>query len=199
MSRGEQFNIRLGLLFSRLGVPPNLWTALSLIPALAGFNALYHQNLLTGLVFFILSDVFDAIDGAVARVTKSVSNLGAFLDVVIERYVEMLYYLGLLFYLKDMPEFLMPNYLWIIFLVFGALMIPLIKTYADHKGVVTDSEEHMRMEGLYGRNGRVVLMYMGMLLGCFNEMWLLYVVALTTVLVNTAALQRIFYVVRRRS
>ncbi|MBM3309476.1 MAG: CDP-alcohol phosphatidyltransferase family protein [Candidatus Altiarchaeales archaeon] len=196
---GEQINIKIGLLFSKLGVPPNLWTLLSLIPALAGFNALLNQNLFAGLFYFVLSDILDVIDGAVARVTKSVSNLGAFLDGVMERYVEMLLYTGLLFYLWSAKPFILPNALWIVFLVFGALMIPYIKAYADHKKLVTEREEQRRMEGLYGRNGRILLMYFGMLLGCVNAMWLVYTIALTAFLVNLAALQRVFYVIKRRA
>jgi len=200
MSRiGEQLNITLGLLFSKLGLPPNLWTLLSLIPAFLGFAALYHQNLALGLVLFALSDVFDAVDGAVARVTKSVSNLGAFLDGVIERYVEALLYFGLLFYTQNLQTFLMPNYLWIAMLIFGALMVTFVVAYADHKSLIADKEYQKRMEGRLGRNSRIILLYAGMLLGCFNSIWLVYTIAVTSVFVNVAALRRVFYVIRQES
>lgn len=195
---GEQLNIRLGMLFSRLGITPNVWTLLSIAPALAGFTLLYNGRLLEGLVCFIVSDVIDAIDGAVARVTSSTSNLGAFLDGVTERYLELLLYTGLFFYVGRISDGAVPNTLAVFMLAFGALMIAYVKAYADHRRVMTDAEELRRIEGLYGRNSRVVLTYAGMILGVFDPLWLVYAIGFLAVIVNLAALQRVFYVVLRR-
>jgi phosphatidylglycerophosphate synthase len=195
---GEQINIRLGMLFSRLGITPNVWTLLSIAPALAGFTLLCKGNLLGGLLCFILSDVIDAIDGAVARVTSSTSNLGAFLDGITERYLELLLYAGLFFYVQRMPEGAVPNTLAVFMLAFGALMIPYVKAYADHRKVITDAEELKKLDGVYGRNSRVVLTYTGMVLGVFNPLWLVYAIGFLAAIVNLAALQRVFYVVLRR-
>lgn len=194
----EQFNIKLGLLFSKLGLPPNLWTVLSLIPALGGFAALYYHNLFAALILFVFSGVIDAIDGAVARVTNSVSNLGAFLNGVIESYVEIFFYIGLFFYIQGSVDFIIPNSLWVLLLVFGSIMPTFIKAYADHKKVITDAESHKRMEGVFGRTGRLIMTYIGMFLGCYDIKWLIYVIALTALLSNLAAIQRVIYVVKKR-
>lgn len=194
---GEQLNIKLGMLFSRLGIPPNVWTLLSIAPALAGFTLLYKGNLLGGLLCFALSDVMDAIDGAVARVTNSTSNLGAFLDGITERYLEILLYGGLFFYLRDMPDGMIPNTLAVFLLAFGALMIAYVKAYADHRRVITDAEELKKMDGVWGRNSRVVLTYAGMLAGLFNPIWLTYAITILAVAVNLTALQRVIYVTKK--
>ncbi|MDD5112024.1 MAG: CDP-alcohol phosphatidyltransferase family protein [Candidatus Altiarchaeota archaeon] len=193
---GEQLNIRLGMLFSRLGIPPNVWTLLSVAPALAGFIFLYKGDLLGGLVCFALSDILDAIDGAVARVTNSASNLGAFLDGVAERYMEILLYGGLFFYMKDLPSIIFPNALAVFLLAFGALMIAYVKAYADHKKVITDIDELRKLDGRWGRNSRVVLTYAGMLAGVFSPVLLAYAITLLAIAVNLTALQRVIYVTR---
>ena len=81
-----------------LGLSPNAWTMLSLVPALAGMAALMDGRLAWGLVLFALSAFLDIVDGTVARVTNQATAKGAFLDGVVDRYVELLLYLGLLFY-----------------------------------------------------------------------------------------------------
>ncbi|MEA1925167.1 MAG: CDP-alcohol phosphatidyltransferase family protein [Candidatus Altiarchaeota archaeon] len=191
----EWFSVKLGTLFARLGLSPNIWTIMALVPALVGFFALYYGYLLYALIFFIISGAIDAIDGAVARVSGSVTELGAFLDGVIDRYVEILLYIGLLFYLKTVDEVLLVPYeVWIVLLVYGALMPSFVRAYADHRNVITADDEHKRMGGLLERAERLTLIYVGMLLGLFQGLWLLYIVILTAILANLTAFERIYYV-----
>jgi len=89
-----------------------------------------------------------------------------------------------------------PSQVWIVLLVYGALMPTFIRAYADHRGVVTDPEKHKRMGGLIERFERLTLLYLGMALGLFNAQLLLSVVAATAVLSNYTALQRLSYVIR---
>lgn len=191
----EGLSVALGIVFAKVGISPNMWTLLALAPALLGFLALASGNLLAGLLLFIVSGLIDAIDGAVARVTKSVSSLGAFLDGVIDRYVEMALYLGLSFYLWN-THFIVASQVWIILLVFGALMPTFVRAYADHKGVVTDPEKQRKMGGLIERFERLMLIYAGMFLGLSNTYFLVMTVALVAVLANFTAFQRIYAVIR---
>ncbi len=192
----EKLSVKLGLLFSHVGLSPNTWTVLAIIPALIGFVSLvmYH-NLLWALLFFMASGIIDAIDGGVARVTSRVSAMGAFLDGVIDRYVEFLLYLGLLFFLMaGEPDFLVPSYVWINILLFGAIMPTFIRAYADHRKVVTDPRDLRRMGGLLERAERLTLLYIGLLLGMFNAMWLVYIVVAAAILANFTAFQRLWFV-----
>jgi archaetidylinositol phosphate synthase len=190
------WNVRVGLMFSGLGIPPNVWTVLSLLPAVAGFICLYYKLLLPAVALFLISAFIDIIDGNVARVTKTVSSLGAFLDGLIDRYVEILLYVGLWFYLTDAPTVLLSNSIWIILLVFSALMPSFITAYADHRKVVTEPEQHKEMGGLVERFERLSILYSGMILGNFNVIYLIYVIILLVVLCNITAGQRISYVLR---
>ena len=112
-TKSEQFGVKAGIILAKLGIPPNIWTISALIPALIGFYFLSRQDLLLGGIFFAISALVDGIDGAVARVTNSVSNLGAFLDGIIDRYVEIVLYLGLYMFLQDKYFFLLPASIWI--------------------------------------------------------------------------------------
>jgi len=87
---------RLAAGLAVLGLSPNAWTMLSLVPALAGIAALIEGRLAWGLVLFSLSAFIDIVDGTVARVTHQASKKGAFIDGIVDRYVELLLYLGLM-------------------------------------------------------------------------------------------------------
>ncbi len=180
-----------------LGLSPNTWTLISLVPALAGLWALVTHHLALGLAMFALSAFIDIVDGTVARVTNQVSDKGAFIDGVVDRYVELLLYLGLLIYVGR-GEFLgLPHEAWIVLLIFGGLMTSFVRAYADHRGIVKDPAELKRMGGLLERLERLMLLYLGMFLGLFNIQWLMAIIVLTAVLANATALQRIRFALRR--
>jgi len=192
----DRLSIKLGMVFAHLGISPNAWTVIAIIPAVLGLITLYYGMLLEGLILFFLSGFIDAIDGAVARVTSRVSALGAFLDGVIDRYVEFLLLIGLLFYLAGKPVFLLPTSFWIALLIFGSIMPSYVRAYADHRKVVTDARDHKRMGGLLERAERLTLIYMAMFAGLYHPVLMVYVLAATGILANYTAFQRIWYVVR---
>jgi archaetidylinositol phosphate synthase len=196
--RCEGIHIRVGLLFSKAGISANTWTFLSLVPAALGFISLFFHSLPAALVLFAASGFIDIIDGNVARVTKSVSNLGAFLDGVIDRYVEFLLYLGLWLYLEHAEVVLLPIGIWMLLLLFGALMPSFVTAYADHRNVITDPEKLKNIGGFLERFERLGLLYIGMFLGIFSPILLVYTIILTVILTNLTAIQRIFNVIRSK-
>jgi len=179
-----------------LGLSPNAWTLLSLLPAVAGMAALIHGRLGWGLLLFSLSAFIDIVDGTVARVTGQASIKGAFIDGVVDRYVELLLYLGLLFYLGSGQFLGLPREVWFMLLIFGSLMTTFVRAYADHRGLVKGEAELKRMGGLLERFERLMLLYAGMFLGLFDPVWLMAVVAITAVLANLTALQRIAFALK---
>jgi len=200
----EFLSVKIGYLFMHLGLSANTWTILSLLPAFGGFYMLYTKNLLAGLILFALSAFMDVIDGAIARVTQSVSNLGAYLDGIIDRYVEFLLYFGLTFYLWGTSYtipltggYILPTPFIILLLTFGALMPTFARAYADHRGVVTDHDDLKKMGGLIERFERLTLIYAGMLFSAIttNDQHLVYTLVAVTILTNLTALQRILYAV----
>ncbi len=179
---------------ARLGLSPNAWTFLALAVALGGFFALVGHRLLLGFLLFLLSGFLDMVDGAVARATGRASSEGAFLDGVLDRYVEVLLILGLLFYLGPETSFLIPIGAWIAILIFGAVMTSFVRAYADHRGLVKDQKVLAKeMGGLLERAERLILIYAGMVGALlFGNGWLLGAIVLAAVLSNLTAVQRIF-------
>ncbi|MDD5256254.1 MAG: CDP-alcohol phosphatidyltransferase family protein [Methanothrix soehngenii] len=182
-----------------IGLSPNAWTLISLVPALAGLTALVMHQLALGLAMFALSAFIDIVDGTVARVTNQVSDKGAYIDGVVDRYVELMLYLGLLIYIGRGDFLGLPNEVWIVLLIFGGLMTSFVRAYADHRGIVKDPGELKRMGGLLERLERLMLLYFGMFLGLFDIQWLMAVIALTALLANATALQRIRFALRAKS
>ncbi len=183
--------------FAALGLSPNGWTLLSLVPAVAGLAALSLNNLAAGLALFVLSGFIDMVDGAVARATGQATAKGAFIDGVVDRYVELMLYLGLLFYLGRGEILFLPNEVWFVLLVFGAVMTSFVRAYADHRGLVKDQKDLKEMGGLLERGERLLLLYAGMAAGLFNSQWLMIVITITAVLANATALQRIAFAVKK--
>lgn len=182
--------------FAALGIGPNAWTLLSIVPAFGGLAALGYHNLAAGLILFALSGFMDMVDGAVARATNQSTAKGAFIDGVLDRYVELLLILGLTVYLGR-TDFLLPSEIWMVLLLFGAVMTSFVRAYADHRGIVKDAEDLKKMGGLVERAERLILLYAGMLLGLFDLRWLMIVIAITAVLANLTAMQRIMFALRR--
>lgn len=193
----ESISYRIGTIFMKFGIPPNAWTLISIIPAGVGFACLYYGELIFALIFFILSGFFDAVDGAVARVTGTVSDKGAYTDGIVDRYVEILLYLGLLVY--GLNKNLLSAQAWsslICILIFGAVMTSFTRAYADHRKIVTDPKDLKKMGGILERAERLILIFIGMLAGYFNPAYLAYAVILAAILANFTAFQRIMFVIK---
>jgi len=182
--------------FSALGLGPNHWTMLSLVPASAGFLALASHHLAVGLVLFAASGFIDIVDGAVARATNSSTASGAFIDGVLDRYVELFLCLGLTLYLSTESYLLLPIPFWMVLMIFGSVMTSFVRAYADHRGIVKDPLLQKRMGGLLERAERLMVLYLGMLIGIFDQRWLVWAVVLVAILSNATAVQRIVFTVR---
>ncbi|HID73223.1 TPA: CDP-alcohol phosphatidyltransferase family protein, partial [Candidatus Micrarchaeota archaeon] len=90
---------RIGKALAKIPLAPNHWTLLSVVMAFVGAIVIaLSGNLLAGLVFFAISAVFDAFDGAVARAKNQTSNYGGFLDGVADRFVEAAFLFSFMFF-----------------------------------------------------------------------------------------------------
>lgn len=89
-------------LLARLNPNPNLLSLIGLgINVLAAVLYGYGQFFYAGLVM-IFANIFDLLDGRVARLTGRVTRFGAFLDSSLDRLSDMLVFLGIIiFYSRD--------------------------------------------------------------------------------------------------
>lgn len=65
-------------------IPPWLFSVLGLFAGMAAAIALWQQAYLLGFLFWFLNRLFDALDGAVARISGAQSDFGGYLDIVID-------------------------------------------------------------------------------------------------------------------
>jgi len=188
--RFANFSVKLGIVFSKLPLSANQWTGLSLIPILFALYYLINQQFLPAAGLFIISAFMDLIDGSVARVTGTVSRKGAYLDTVVDRYVEGIIIFGLLF--ASLPDFFFPIAAWLFLYFFGAMMTTYVKAAAKEKELV---EKELR-GGFMERAERLIVLFIGILLAAFDPFYLTYIIAALAVLSNITALQRIWAATR---
>ncbi len=185
--RFEKLSISIGIAFARFGITPNQWTLLSLLPAVASAYYIAQEQFLLAAALFAVAAVLDFVDGSVARVTGRATRFGAYLDTVVDRYVEALVVLGLVF--AALPALVVQAEAWIVAYLFGAMMTTYAKSAASEKKLV---EAELR-GGLLERAERLILLFAGVVGAAFVGKGLLTaVVALLAVLANITALQRIW-------
>lgn len=85
----------------KTGLTPNMITMIGCsFMCFIGYLVSQGYLVLAGFLIIIASG-FDALDGAVARLTKQVTKFGGFLDSVTDRYAEFAIFIGELHYLID--------------------------------------------------------------------------------------------------
>ena len=196
--RFSKLSIKIGIVFSKFGLSPNTWTLISIIPALIAVWFLVRNEFLIAAALFIVSVFIDLIDGSVARVTGRVTILGAYLDTIVDRYVEAIIIFGLLFaslpaFAVPMTEIIVPAYVLIFLYFFGGLMTTYVKAAAKEKGLV---EKELK-GGLLERAERLILLFVGILLAIVDPLYLTYMLVILALLTNITALQRIWIAVRK--
>jgi archaetidylinositol phosphate synthase len=187
--RRERFSglsIKIGIAFSKLRISPNQWTLLSIIPALIAMYFLANSQFIYAAVLFILSSFMDLIDGSVARITGKASRLGAYMDTIVDRYVEGIIIFAMLF--ASLPDFYIPVYAWIFLYMFGSLMTTYSKSAAKEKELIIGKE---LKGGLLERAERLIILFIGILLAVIQPIYLTYVIVILAVLSNISAIQRI--------
>jgi len=195
----NRIGIELGMFFSKIPISANTWTLLSLLPAVVGFVFLIQGHMRSALALFAASVLMDAIDGGVARVTGTVSNLGAYLDGMMDRIVEGLLLIGIM--LHGIPNLAIgsydtPSFLWIaLLLFFGSAMVSYARAYAVYRRVLKDDKKISKMPGILERSERLLLVFLGMLLYDFNPVYLTYAIAVAAVLSIVTVMQRMLYAI----
>lgn len=177
----------VGNTFKVLPLVPNHYTLLSGVFALVGLYFMVQKSLVAAIVFFFLAAGMDFVDGAVARIRKSSSREGAYLDTIMDRYVEGIIYFGMLF--LSLPVVFIPGYAWVFLALFGSVVTTYAKAAAKEKELV-DVE---LKGGILSRGERFLLIFAALILGIIypDYIYMTYVIILIAVLANITAVQRI--------
>ena len=79
-----------------LGIHPNTLTLVGVLINVAAACALGVNRFLLAGVIMIVANIFDFIDGKVAQQTNTVSRFGAFWDSTLDRFSDIVLFLGLM-------------------------------------------------------------------------------------------------------
>jgi phosphatidylglycerophosphate synthase len=165
-------------LLARVGVTPNMLTAVGVIGnVVAAVLAGSGEFVAAGLVVLAASSL-DMLDGALARATGRATDFGFVFDAVMDRISEAAVLFGLLVYFSDRGD--RTGELLIFVAVVASLLVSYVRARAEVVGV------EMK-EGLFSRAPRVALISAGLILDAVWDdsvtamLWVLAVFASVTV------------------
>ena len=156
--RGLMTPIAVGL--GRLGLTPNALTVIGFaIACVAAVLAAGQQWLAAGLLV-VFGGVFDLFDGALARATDRVSNLGAFMDSVFDRWGEGVVYVGIV--AGSLAAGFAAGAVLAAAAMASAFMVSYVRAKAESLGFTTGSG--MASVGLAPREVRIAILTVGLVL-----------------------------------
>jgi CDP-diacylglycerol--glycerol-3-phosphate 3-phosphatidyltransferase len=159
---------------------PNSFTLLGFFATLIASLFILKEFWVAAGLMIILSGVFDLFDGVIARRLGKVTDLGGFLDSVLDRYSDLLLLLALLIHYlrKEAPSLVILTAIVSI----GTVLIPYIRAKAEAIQIPCNI-------GLMERAERLILLSAGVL---FH--WMEPILWALAILTHFTVFQRIFYV-----
>ncbi len=167
--------------FVKIGFKPLHLTISSLIFSTLAFTALYYyKSIILYITLVLLSGFMDMVDGAVARLTKQVSRLGAFLDSTIDRFSDIL-----IIYPLTILGFPIEQ---IVYLIVVSLMISYVRARGEALNLKIEGI------GIIERAERILLVVLIAALYPVNTMVSQLVFYILLLLSTITLLQRIIYI-----
>jgi CDP-diacylglycerol--glycerol-3-phosphate 3-phosphatidyltransferase len=156
---------RIAALLAPTGIPPNVITWCALVANLWAGMLFAQGRFATAGGMMIFAGLCDLLDGPVARRQNRVSLFGGFLDSILDRYADLILFLGLLVYYAQVNRF---RYAVLAGAAMaGSVMVSYAKARAE--SLVPTSEI-----GFWERPERLVLMILGALTNRIDvALWLL--------------------------
>lgn len=145
---------------AKVGFTPAAVTILGLLTTFVGAGIIASGELLIGAAVAAFGVALDALDGPLARHKGTVSDKGAFLDTMSDRFGEIAVWVGLAVVLSDQHRLLI---LCVVSLAFS-LLVPYVRSKAELAGLEGQG-------GWMGRAERMILILTGvMIVGMGVEM-----------------------------
>ena len=166
----------------RSGIHPNALTYVGFTVSVAAAWQYAGGSLAWAAVLVLVAGLFDLLDGAVAREGAQASRWGAFLDSNVDRYAEIVVFVGILWRFQGDPV----AQLGAAVAISGSLMVSYTKARAEGLGEEVGG-------GLLQRPERIVLLALG---SFFGEVGLRAVVWILAVFTNLTSVQRMVLVAR---
>jgi CDP-diacylglycerol---glycerol-3-phosphate 3-phosphatidyltransferase len=183
----------------RFRLRPNHISMMGLVTSmLAGLAFVFFP--LAGGILTLLTGLLDTLDGSLARAIGQSKKFGAFLDSVLDRYTELIIYLGIwtYFYRQDARTPIFS--LLILLILFGSLMVSYTRARAEGLG-------ERCLVGFFQRGERIILLGLAGILNPFvnlltNSGWardavLVAVLLILAIGTNLTALWRFLHVLNK--
>jgi CDP-diacylglycerol--glycerol-3-phosphate 3-phosphatidyltransferase len=176
---------KVASLFVRTGVTPNMLTIFGFVLNSVVAYLLATDHLVAGGVMLLFAGLFDMLDGALAKITNKVSQFGAFLDSVVDRYSEAVVLFGLLLYYYNQPNNGgLVQIILIYTILVGSMMISYNRARAGALNITNEV-------GIMARPERIVILAVGLLFSTLLLDPVLWILAIGT---QFTSVQRIIYV-----
>ncbi len=169
---------------ARRGIDPNAVTVAGFLLNLATAAVLALDHLTIGGILLLLSGGFDMLDGALARISKSETSFGAFLDSLLDRYSEAAILVALLYVFIERSN--TPAAILVFVAAIGSMLTSYARARAEGLGVESSV-------GIAPRPERIIILGVGLLINGTTTIAALVVLA---VLTHFTVVQRLYHVWR---
>jgi CDP-diacylglycerol--glycerol-3-phosphate 3-phosphatidyltransferase len=180
---------RLGVICSRLPLPPNFYTWFTLVPALGGMVAIIQGSIWLGVLLFLLSGLLDLIDGEVARRLNKTSAYGAFLDGSLDRFVDLMLIFSYFWLPIETPWLNLGQ--WLCLAIFFAVMPSFEVAYANHRKAVHDPDETIIWR-ILNRDEMFFMMLLIPIVAKYSSVWSGYLLLALVFLSIVTTLQTLY-------
>lgn len=173
----------MGRICLKLGLTPNILTALSFIFAIISGIYFWKSEIWWGIVWMLIASLADILDGSTARAGNIGTIFGGVLDHVCDRYGEFFILAGI-----ALSKMVHPG--WALFALFGMIIASYTRATAESIGKIENCNV-----GIMGRPEKFTLIIVGAVLERYfpNGQWLeisLIIVGLTSYITS---IQRLVY------
>ncbi len=174
-------------LFIKWGLGPNSFTVAGVIITSIGAAAFLMGFIRLAGIFILLGGLCDTIDGLLARTTGKASRFGALLDSTVDRYAELIMFLGIAAYFFYIDDYITAAGTFLA--LGGSFMVSYSRARAESLGLEAKI-------GIMQRPERIVLIGLGAIIHMNAFIFAIWVVA---VFANFTALQRIRFAQKQDS
>ncbi|MEW6016374.1 MAG: CDP-alcohol phosphatidyltransferase family protein [Candidatus Zixiibacteriota bacterium] len=179
----ERSTLGLGRFCLKLGLTPNLLTAVSLASAIVSGIYFWKAEVWWGVIWMLITSITDMLDGATARAGNMGTSFGGILDHVSDRYGEFFILAGI-----TLSNMVHPG--WGLFALFGMIIASYTRAAAESIGKIENCAV-----GIMGRLEKFTLIIIGALLEHYYPKMRILETALIIVGLTSyiTSVQRLFY------
>lgn len=178
----EALSIPYGRVCLKLGLTPNILTAVGLLLAGAAAVAIWQEYFIAGAVLVVLASFADMLDGATARAGDLGTKFGSVLDHTVDRVGEFFVMLGIILSGHTHPG-------WVLFGLFGMWSASYTRAAAESVGGMKSC-----VVGFVGRLEKFGILIAGLVLETYFPGYMLSTAVITVGVISfVTAAQRLHF------